>query len=416
MNRVAFVAACFMLTVTACAPVPVTLGPAITDTAAPATPGTVTPATISPPSASPEGSTATPIPVTPSAPTPRIQFLAYVSNGQLLVTDVTGGVIGGTTQYTMQGESDQVTDLVWSPSGEFIAFVAAPKGDSHVFFIYAEGASTPTDLGPGNAPAWSMDSKTIAYVGGSYPDQNIYMTGIDNPAPQQLTFDKNHAWGRPAFTPDGQSLIVSTADRLYMGAQGNTSFTLQRLALDGSTLTSLPGATPLEGVRLPYDLRLSPDGTRLAFSTSGHLSACASPGAYYVSDLTGTRQELKSLSLDRALDPSKELYYVGLSYAWAPTSDALVATGTVVDCNLNSPTMGQSVAGPQMSILKLDATEGIIIPGMFWSPSIDRTGSLIAAAHYLNLGDTNPMIEIYSAQSGQLVTKIGPGSNPQFQP
>ena len=82
------------------------------------------------------------------------KFVAYESDGQLLVTNVTNGVQGGTTQYTMTGESDQVSDLVWSPSGEFVAFVSAAAGEPHVFYIFALGQSSPTDLGPGSAPAW----------------------------------------------------------------------------------------------------------------------------------------------------------------------------------------------------------------------------------------------------------------------
>ncbi len=374
---------------------------------------TALPATTQPPAAT---DAPAPAVVTPTSQS-RQQFIAYIYTGQLLVTDVTGGSIGGTTQYTTQGQSDQVSDLVWSPSGEYVAFVAAPNGDAHLFYIYAEGARTPTDLGPGSAPAWSPDSKSIAYIGGKYPDENIYMTTIDNPAPQQLTFETNHAWGRPAFTPDGQSLIVSTADRNDMGAQGNTTYTLQKLALNAAgTLVALPGATPMEGVRLPYDLRTSPDGTRFAFSTSAHYSACASPGGYYVSDFNGTRQELVSLSLRSANDPSLQHYLVGFSYGWSPASDAIVASGTVVDCDPNSATMGKAIAGPQMSILKLDGSEGLIIPGTFWSPSMDRTGTMIAAAHYQDNQDTNPMVEIYSVQNGQLLTKVGPGNSPQMQP
>ncbi len=117
-----------------------------------------------------------------------------------------------------------------------------------------------------------------------------------------------------------------------------------------------------------------------------------------------------------ALDPNKELYYVGLSYAWMPTSDALVATGTVVNCDINSPAMGQAIAGPQMSILKLDGMEGLIIPGMFYSPSVDRTGTLIASTHVQSLGDTTPMVEVYSAETGQLAITLGPGNFPQLQP
>ena len=49
--------------------------------------------------------------------------------------------------------------------------------------------------------------------------------------------------------------------------------------------------------------------------------------------------------------------------------------------------------------------------------STDRTGNLIAAAHF-NGGfqDLNPIVEIYSAQTGQLVLAIGPGGNPELQP
>src|SRR6185503_15088135 len=107
------------------------------------------------------------------------QFIAYERGGQLLVTDVTGGVQGGTTQYTMAGVNDQVTNITWSPSGEYIAFVSAAQGDPHVYYIFALGQSSPTDLGPGSAPAWSPDSKSLAYVRGVYPDDNIWIMAID---------------------------------------------------------------------------------------------------------------------------------------------------------------------------------------------------------------------------------------------
>jgi hypothetical protein len=204
-----------------------------------------------------------------------------------------------------------------------------------------------------------------------------------------------------------------------MGAQGNTSFTLEWLALDGSgTHTPLPGATSLDGGRLPYDLHFSPDGTQLAFSTSFHLSACASPGAYYVSNTDGSnRRELVSPSLQAAIDPNQERYHVGLSYAWSRVSDGIIALGNVVDCNLNSPTPGQVIAGPQMSRIGLDGSEGLIIPGFFYGISVDRTGTLIAAAHFLEgFADLNPNIEIYSAQDGQPALALGAGSNPHFQP
>ena len=373
--------------------------------------------------------TVPPLPVPPdiatqtaaAAQTPQgeQQFLAYIQNGHLMVTDVTNGVWGGTTQFTVAGQSDQVTDLVWSPSGEFVAFVSAATGTPHVFYIFALGQSSPTDLGPGSAPAWSPDSTSIAFIGGTYPNENISVTTIDNPSPRQLTFEPNFAWGRPAFTPDGSSLVVAGADRNNMGAQGNTTFLLDSLALDGSgTRLPLPGATPLDGMRLPYDLRFSPDGSRLAFSTSSHWSACASPGAYYVSNPDGSaRQEFVSPSLRAAIDPSQERFHVGMSYAWSPASDGIIALGNVVDCKFDSPTMGQVLAGPQMSTIGLDGSEGLVIPGFFYGISMDRTGTMIAAARFLEgFADLNPNVEIYSAQTGQPILSLGPGSSPQFQP
>jgi hypothetical protein len=373
---------------------------------------TPTPTAASP--TTPELPTQTPT----SATTSGQQFIAYIQDGQLLVTDVTGGVKGGTTQYTVAGESDQVTDLVWSPSGEYVAFVSAAQGEPHIFYIFALGQSSPTDLGPGSAPAWSPDSQSIAYVRGPSPDENIWITMIENPAPRQLTFETNYIWGKPAFKPDGQSLVVAGTDRNNLGASGNTSFTLESLALDGSgTHAPLPGATPLEGVRLPFDLQFSPNGNALSFSTSYHLSACAAPGAYYVSNENGSnRQELLSPSLNPAIDPNKDIYHVGLSYGWSPNSDALIIFGNVVDCDFNSPTVGQSVAGPQMSILGLDGSERLVIPGFFMGLSMDRTGTWIAAAHYKDFQDLEPIVELYSAQTGQLVLSLGPGSNPAFQP
>lgn len=382
--------------------------------------------TATPPVDIPTPTLPTDVPNTPALPseTPTAvstsgqQFIAYIQDGQLLITDVSGGVKGGTGQYTVAGESDQVTDLVWSPSGEYVAFVSAAQGEPHIFYIFALGQSSPTDLGPGSEPAWSPDSTSLAYVRGPSPDDNIWITTIENPAPRQLTFETNYIWGRPAFRPDGQSLVVAGTDRNNLGASGNTSFTLESLALDGSgTRTPLPGATPMEGVRLPFDLRFSPNGNALAFSTSYHLSACAAPGAYYVSNENGSnRQEFLSPSLSSAIDPNKDIYHVGLSYGWSPNSDALVIFGNVVDCDFNSPTVGQSVAGPQMSILGMDGTERLVIPGFFMSLSMDRTGTWIAAAHYKDFQDLQPVVELYSTQTGQLVLTLGPGSNPVFQP
>jgi hypothetical protein len=165
-------------------------------------------------------------------------------------------------------------------------------------------------------------------------------------------------------------------------------------------------------------MHFSPDGTKLAFSTSYHLSACAAPGAYYVSNADGSNQQtVVSPSLKPSIDPAQERYQVGLSYAWTSTSNGIVALGNVVDCNMTSANPGMPIAGPQMSIVGLDGSERTIVPGFFYGLSMDRTGTEIAAAHHQNgFQDPNPVVEIYSAQTGQLLLSLGAGSNPQFQP
>jgi hypothetical protein len=137
-----------------------------------------------------------------------------------------------------------------------------------------------------------------------------------------------------------------------------------------------------------------------------------------VTDPDGSnRQELISPSLRSAADTTQERFHVGLSYAWSPASDGIVALGNVIDCKIDSPTMGQVIAGPQMSTIALDGSEGLVIPGFFYGISMNRTGTMIAAARFLEgFADLNPNIEIYSVQTGQPILSVGPGSSPQFQP
>lgn len=371
----------------------------------------------------PSTATATTAPVEASTPTsapqpspaPAQQFIAYVQNGQLLVTDVTGGVKGGTTQYTQPGVDDQVTDLVWSPSGEFVAYTAPIGIDTHLFVVFAVGAGTPVDLGPGAEPAWSPDSTRLAY----WREGNLWIAPVASPAPQQLTFETNWGWGRAAFTPDGGALIISGNSFDLMGASGNTGFRLERLDLASGARAPLPGmqgGEPLAG-RLPRDVRFSPDGQRLAFSTSFHLSACASEAAYYVADADGgDLRTLISPSLAAALAPPNEYYHQGFSYAWSPAGDALAVTGLVRDCTFGAATEGQVLAGPQLSVLGLDGVERLIIPGEFSYVSYDRTGQFIAAARTTDPATYATSVHLYSTQTGQLVLDLGPGSNPQFQP
>jgi dipeptidyl aminopeptidase/acylaminoacyl peptidase len=397
-------------------PTPPALTPVQVVTDTPAGPGPATATEV--PSPTPGGTTQ-PAPTpsetagpveTPTTAAPGAQsFVAYVRDGHLLVSDVTGGVLGGTTQYTLAGVDDGVYDLVWSPSGEYIAFTSAASGNAHVYVVFAVGQGTPLDLGPGGQPNWSPDSTRLAFV----RDDNLWLWEVNATTEQPLTTQTNWAWGRPTFTPDGNALIVTGNSRDFMGVQGNTEFIPSTLPLDGSgTLTPLPGiGQPIFG-RLPYDLTFSPDGQKLAFSTSNHISACATEWQYFVANPDGSDlRELYSPSLEALLVPGQEIYPVGFGYDWTPESDALLMQGVVVSCDPANP--GQQL-GAQLSIVDLAGQESVIVPGFFSGPTFDRGGQHFTAA--LTTDNATPGQVLIFNRAGELVLEVGGGDIPRFQP
>ena len=96
MYRIQLIVAFIVLLLASCAPVPVTQGPAITDTPASVSPEPPT-STVAPPTSTAGAATDTPAVATPTLPLPppppgvHGQQIAYVYNGQLLLTDITGG-------------------------------------------------------------------------------------------------------------------------------------------------------------------------------------------------------------------------------------------------------------------------------------------------------------------------------------
>jgi hypothetical protein len=199
-----------------------------------------------------------------------------------------------------------------------------------------------------------------------------------------------------------------------MGAQGNTSFTLKRLALDGSGgLAPLPLAPAFEGGRLPYDLRYSPAGDLIAFTTSYHVNACASGGALYVQAADGSgERELVSPTLDALRPPGAEVYHLAYSFAWHPAGAGVAVSAAVRDC----ANFAGTLLGAQASVLGLDGTENLVIPGLLLNLSYDRNGQFLAAVRYEDWQSGAGRVHIYNAQGGQLALDLGAGSLAQFQP
>lgn len=408
-----------MLLAAACVPVV----PTLAEQATPLSPDIPLPApttTTAPlPMPSPTTTTA-PLPVpTPTAsaqPYDQAQWIAYIREGQLLLTDVSGGVAGETRQFSVPG--GPITGLSWSPTGDMLALTAVVGLEPRLFLLPDLNGGQPQDLGTGSSPGWSPDGRALAYIAGTFPDDNIWMTALDQPAPRQLTFERNFAWGAPVFTPDGSLLVVAGVNRDMLGASGNTSFALEYLMPDGSgTRTAIPD-TQANG-RLPYDLRFSSDGSRFAYSLNYHYNACASPGVYRVGSLDGSlSQDLTSPALQAAVADPQTDFIMGMSYAWSPDGSALAATGLVMRVDMMAAEPCRLLAGPQLSLVGLDGSEQAVIPGQFYDISLNRDGQWIAAArHAFPPGlEDQPVVEIYSAESGELVLSLGAGERPAFQP
>jgi hypothetical protein len=263
------------------------------------------------------------------------------------------------------------------------------------------------DLGQGAIAAWSPDSTQLAYQ-----DQGqLWLTSVDTPAPTQLTHQDNWAWGRPAWRPDGLGLIVTGESFDDMGASGNTTFFLYSLPLDGSgTLTPLPGmAAEAEG-RLPYDLQFSPDGNKLSFSTSWHLSACASIGSYYVGNNDGSNlQPVMSPALAAVTNDAQDDHFAAFGYAWRPDSTALLVSGLVRDCT----DFAGTVLAAQMSFVGLDGTESMIVSGQYGPVSINNEGTLIGTT--FEEGTATGQVQVFDT-TGNLVLEVGEGNLARIQP
>jgi Tol biopolymer transport system component len=111
----------------------------------------------------------------------------------------------------------------WSPDGSQIAFNSNLTGD-HVMYIAQADGSKVLDLsrvGEGWQVAWSPDGRSILFT--SHRDHldnytDVYLMRPDGSAVHRLT----HALAyTPAWSPDGDSIVVSAPDLLIMDADGS---------------------------------------------------------------------------------------------------------------------------------------------------------------------------------------------------
>lgn len=159
-------------------------------------------------------------------------------------------------------------DLVWSPTGSWLAFSDRDStSEPYGIYLYSPASGRRRRLTFPAAqhwgdkdPAFSPDGKRLSFVRSvSMGVQDLFISSLDGKRVRRLTFDSRSVFGQ-AWFPGGRSLLVSSMKT------GTTS--LWRILLDDSKADWLPvKATE------PRQPDLSPDGKRVTFEDwSGDLN------------------------------------------------------------------------------------------------------------------------------------------------
>ncbi len=205
---------------------------------------------------------------------------------------------------------------VYSPDSEHVAFTEV-NGQGRLFTLKVVDTATKRvrTLGQSSSqlfPSWSADSKTIAYQSGG----RIWTVGVDGTGKRPLypglfpafspqgakiayrydfslyidgvKFAGDSVIGMPIWAPDGNSMVYTRTDGIYLlsaGAESEITGTLDAVQ------------------RVVW----SPDGTKLAYALRGYVYVVAPKGGSKPQRIAGPFADIGPL-------------------AWAPTSDQLAYT------------------------------------------------------------------------------------------
>jgi Tol biopolymer transport system component len=244
---------------------------------------------------------AAPSPAEPPTPAPTpasVGALAYAVEGDIFVAEWDGsnpvqiadGRPPGDCGTSSMGEYFVAAGPIWSPDGRYLAYrhndcEASSDAWWDVVISDPQGNVVTSFPGEGWGIPWSPDSTRVA-VWDSWDEGTIGVYGLDGVRQTLLTPDVRWGEADPVWSPDGESLLLG--------------FDIE-IPLDGSPPRELPGAD-LRGSQ--YPATLSPDGSRIAYSSRGSLVVAEADGSH----------------------PEKVFGDGAWSLVWSPTGDRIAFT------------------------------------------------------------------------------------------
>ncbi|MGB7539370.1 MAG: NBR1-Ig-like domain-containing protein [Anaerolineales bacterium] len=224
----------------------------------------------------------------------------------------------------------------WSPHGASVAFVSTSGGGSWTAYLKdLEGGPTVRLPGiPQHATdlAWSPDGTWIAFSYYDNPSEqikDIYIIHPDGTGLTRLTNTPDADEDGPAWSPDSRQIAFSGRSRT--GTVGPRD--IFRMNVDGTNVARVTADPASE-----FDPAWSPDGTQIAFTSTRHE---VNDGNYeiYIINVDGTG-ELR-LTNNRTTDrwPTWRTAPAGTDYGACPASAVFVADVTIPE--------GTRFAGPQ---------------------------------------------------------------------
>ncbi len=173
----------------------------------------------------------------------------------------------GTRQLTFETDSAVGVGLpLWSPTGEWIAFVETRKGLTTYWLIRPDGSGLKQAIPQGAAAAWSGDGKYLYYVVERNGDSCLEKLRL---ADQKVFAVRCQDSGPAALAPDGSALYSLST---FRAGSGGVTLALRRSAPESAQPETM---ARILANRAPYKIAMlqpviSPDGKWLALALTDH--------------------------------------------------------------------------------------------------------------------------------------------------